>query len=272
MISGLLLAAALVAQDAEVVTAAGRRLYARPDSGGVVARAESAAMRHPEDPDTLMALGLARASRWQYAGAVEAYTRALALAPGRAVLHRHRGHRYISLRRFDLAEADLERAAGLDSTSFDIWYHLGLARYLRGRFEEAAVAYRRCRQLARTADDTVAASEWLWLALRRRGDADDAAALATGIGADMPVRENAAYHLLLMLYAGRRTEAEARAAMAGDDLTFATIGYGLGQWLSLRGDTAPARQVFRRITDGPYWPAFGFIAAEVALRNSEAGP
>jgi hypothetical protein len=42
--------------------------------------------------------------------------------------------------------------------------------------------------------------------------------------------------------------------------------------LSLRGDTAPARQVFRRITDGPYWPAFGFIAAEVALRNSEAGP
>jgi tetratricopeptide (TPR) repeat protein len=268
----LLLATALaLAQDAEYVSPAGRRFYARPDSGGVIARAESAAARHPEDADTLLALGFALASRWHYQAAIEVYGRAIARAPDRAVLYRHRGHRSVSLRRFDLAVTDLERAAQLDTASFDIWYHLGLARYLRGDFAGAAAAYRRSLDAARSVDDTVAACDWLWMSLRRDGRADEAAALAAGVGEGWQVVENTAYHLRLLFYSGRRTEEALREAMTNGPLEEATVGYGLGTYLLLQGDTARARDVFRRIAAGPYWPAFGFIAAETDLERS-GGP
>ena len=80
----------------------------------------------------------------QFHAAIEVYTRALAIAPEDVRLLRFRGHRYISTRRFDLAAADLRRAAGLVPSSFDVLYHLGLAHYLSGDFDEAARVYRSC--------------------------------------------------------------------------------------------------------------------------------
>jgi tetratricopeptide (TPR) repeat protein len=262
----------LARQGPELVSPLGRELFARPDTGGLVARAESVAALHAGDADSLFALGLAYARIWRYRDAVAAHTRALALAPGRAVLYRHRGHRYISLRRFPEAVADLERAAALDSASFDIWYHLGLAYYLTARFGDAAEAYARCRAVARTADDTVAASDWLWMSLRRSGREPEAAAVAAAIGEGRDVRDNAAYYARLLFYAGRRSEADLRALMARGDLEFATVGYGLANWLLVQGEREPARELFRQVVAGAYWPAFGFIAAEVELLRMEAEP
>ncbi len=268
-----LLAALLLApQGPEVVSPLGREFFARPDSAGLVAQAESAAARRAEDADTLQALGMAYARRWRYRDAVAAYTHALALAPERAVLYRHRGHRYISLRRFPEAVADLERAARLDSASFDIWYHLGLAYYLSARFPDAIRAYERCAALARTADDTVAASDWLWMSLRRDDRRADAAAVAAAIGEGREVRDNAAYYARLLFYADRRTETDLRALMAQGDLEFATVGYGLGNWLLVQGEPERARALFREVTAGPYWPAFGFIASEVELQRLGVEP
>lgn len=260
------LVGALALQQApEVVSPAGRPFFARPDTAGVVSRAEQAVARHPSDSDTLLALGLALASTWRYRDAVAAYTTALTLAPWRAILYRHRGHRFISLRRFGEATADLERAVTLDSTSFDIWYHLGLVYYLTGRFDDAAGAYQRSRAVARSADDTVAASDWLWMSLRRAGREADAVAVASAISDSLTVRENTAYYARLRFYAGRRSEAELRGMMEEGDLAFATVGYGLANWHFVAGDTGRARALLARITDGPYWPAFGFIAAEADL-------
>ena len=87
-----------------------------------------------------------------------------------ARFYRHRGHRYISVRRFDEAAADLARAAELSegvpdvvgedgapnaagiprSTSHsNIWYHLGLAYYLQGEFERAAELRDEIKELER---------------------------------------------------------------------------------------------------------------------------
>jgi tetratricopeptide (TPR) repeat protein len=254
-------------QQPELVSPSGRAFFAQVDTSGTVARAESAAVRHPEDADTLLALGLAYARVWRYRDAVAAYTRAIARAPERAVLYRHRGHRYISLRRFADATADLTRAARLDSTSFDIWYHLGLAHFLSGRFADAAQAYAHCLALARSADDTVAAADWRWMALRRAGDTAGAAALLVVIGEDMPVTENGAYYQRLLFYQGRRTRADLEREMTRGDLERATVGFGLGHGLLLAGDTAAATAVFEAVTAGTYWPAFGFIAGEAELQR-----
>jgi len=261
---GFLLA---VSQDPEFVSLSGRTFYPRPDTAGVVARAESALARAPRDVDSLVALGRAQASMWRYRDAVATYTRAIGLAPERAVLYRHRGHRYISLRDFPKAVSDMERAAALDSTSFDIWYHLGLAYYLMGRFDDAAAAYRRTLGVARSADDTVAASDWLWMALQRSGQDAAAAQVLVPITDSLRVQENVPYHQRLLLYKGRRTEADLRALMATGDLERATVGYGLATWRLVRGDTAAARSLWLEIVGGTYWPAFGFIAAEADLRR-----
>jgi tetratricopeptide (TPR) repeat protein len=253
----------------QLVSPLGRALHARPDTAGVIARAESAVARNPANVDTLIALGQAFASVWRYGDAITTYTRAISRAPDRAVLYRHRGHRYISLRRFAEAARDLERGAGLDSANWDIWYHLGLAYYLTGRFDDAARAYRRC--VALRPDDPgslVAASDWLWMSLRRAGRRDDAAAVLGPIADSRAVGENATYHRRLLFYRGRITEAELRALMAAGDLEAATVAYGLANWHLVQGDTARARALWGEIVKGDYWPAFGFIAAETDLERT----
>jgi tetratricopeptide (TPR) repeat protein len=254
-------------QAPEVVSPDGRRFFARPDTAGVVARAESALARAPRDIDSLIALGRAQASVWRYRDAVATYTRAIELAPERAVLYRHRGHRYVSVRRLPQAVADLDRAAALDTTSFDIWYHLGLAYYLTGRFAEAATAYGGALRVARSADDTVAASDWLWMSLSRAGQKAAADQVLAPITDSMGVQENVPYYQRLLFYRGRRSEADLRALMGTGDLERATVGYGLATWHLVHGDTAAARALWREIVAGTYWPAFGFIAAETDVQR-----
>ncbi|HEX9703849.1 MAG TPA: tetratricopeptide repeat protein [Gemmatimonadales bacterium] len=266
---GLLTLAVLVAVQSprsELVSPSGRALHALPDTAGVVVRAEAAAARAPASIDTLIALGQAYASVWRYGDAIATYTRAIELAPDQAVLYRHRGHRYISTRQFARAIGDLERGAGLDSTNWDIWYHLGLAYYLTGRFDAAAPAYRRCLALrSNDPGSLVAASDWLWMTLSRAGRHAEATALLGPIEDSVAVGDNTAYHQRLLLYKGRKTEADLQALMATGDLQRATVGYGLANWYLVRGDTARARAMFQEIVTGRYWPAFGFIAAETDL-------
>ena len=45
----------------------------------------------------------------------------------------------------------------------------------------------------------------------------------------------------------------------------ATVGYGLGNWYLYNGNPAKAKELFQKIVQGTFWPAFGFIAAEVEL-------
>lgn len=267
--TSLLLAGALAqAQTPELISPLGRSLYAQPDTAGIVARAESAVARAPRDIDSLVRLGQAYASVWRYHEAIRTYERAIDIAPDRAVLYRHRGHRLISIRQFPQAIRDLERGAALDSTSWDIWYHLGLAYYLSGRWQDAAGAYRRCLGLSASAESRVAAGDWLWMTLARAGRKDEAAAVLAGLPDTLTIRENVAYYTRLLFYGGRRTEADLRALMAAGALEFATVGYGLANWQLVQGDTARARELFRSVVEGPYWPAFGFIAAETELRRS----
>ena len=83
------------------------RLQAELDSATETFRA------HPNDPDALLWVGRRLAYLGHYREAIAAFTRGIALHPGDARFYRHRGHRYITCRQFDLAIADLQRAAGL---------------------------------------------------------------------------------------------------------------------------------------------------------------
>lgn len=235
-----------------------------PDEKGVVAEAEKKLAADPQNIDLILALGKAQADVWRFQDAIATYTRGIEMAPDNPLLYRHRGHRYVTTRQFDKAVADLEKGDRLDSKSYDILYHLGLAHYLRGDFAKAAAAYRRCREVAPNEDSLAAVSDWLYMTYRRMKREEEAAEVLERIKPDMKIKENSSYFNRLLLYKGLKKESELIGEKA-TDLEIATLGYGLGNWRLYNGNIDKGREYFERVVKGKYWPAFGFIAAEVEL-------
>jgi tetratricopeptide (TPR) repeat protein len=265
------------AAQSEVVSLLGVKHYAQTDEKGEVKAAEQKLAADPKNVELIIALGRAQGSIWRFRDAIATYTRGIKLAPNNAALYRHRGHRYISTRQFDKAVADLERAAKLYqsdlpmSLGFDIWYHLGLAHYLKGEFAKAAAAYERCREFAEKDDSIIAVSDWLYMTYRRQGKTAEAARVLERITPQMQVKENKTYFDRLMLYKGLKQEADLINLEKATDLEIATVGYGVANWHLYNGNATKADEYFRKIVAGKAWSAFGFIAAEVELARKKKG-
>ena len=220
---------------AEAVSLAGKPLPALPIAAdrrlvleANLARAAAEFAARTGDADAIIWLGRRTAYLNCFREAIAIFSSGIEKHPEDIRLYRHRGHRYISLREFDKAVADLEKAARLieekripdqvepdgdpnpqnvpTSTShFNVYYHLGLARYLKGDFEGAARAYRECMKYSQGSDDRlVATSDWLYMTLRRLGRADEAAAVLAPITARLAVLENKAYWNRLLMYKGEK--------------------------------------------------------------------
>lgn len=265
----------------------------RTDREAKLVAAEAAVAASPNDPDALIWLGRRIAYLGRYREAIDVFTRGIERFPQDARFLRHRGHRYLSLRRFAEAEADLEKAARLvagqpdeiepdglpnaagiptSTLQSNIWYHLGLARYLQGDFEPALQAYRECLEVSKNPDMQVATRHWLYMTLRRLGREAEAAEVLEPIRLDMEILENQAYHKLLLMYRGE-IPATALLAAGGDDLDPATIGYGVGNWYLYNGQRQEAVDLFAHIVRSGPWSAFGAIAAEAELhRLGERAP
>jgi tetratricopeptide (TPR) repeat protein len=269
--AGLLLqiiaAGGLMAQEGAVqlVSPLGRTLRAQPQMSEAVAPLTLWLASVPDSVDLWMNLGIALAGSWNYQAAIDAYSEGLYRDPFRALLYRHRGHRFISTRRLEAAAADLELSARLDPANWDTWYHLGLAYYLMGDFERADRAYHRCYELSEDDGALVAISDWLWMTLMRKGDTEGADRVLQLIGPSMEVGENTAYHSRLLMYKGLIPAEDLIDIEEADPLELATLGYGLGNYYLVTGQRDRAFDLFERVVEGPYWPAFGFIAAEAEL-------
>jgi tetratricopeptide (TPR) repeat protein len=222
----------------------------------------------------------------RYPEAISVYTRGLAAHPGAPELLRHRGHRFISIRKFDDAIADLTKAAmttrgrvvetepdgipnrlniPLSNLQFNIWYHLGLAYYLNGDYDRAAIAYDSCMRYSINPDLLCATTDWYYMALMRSGRKEDAAALLRAISPDIEVIENDGYLQRLMMYQGRiRPDSllQFDRITEENELNVVTQGYGVSFYLEQQGDTMRAREIRDRILETSYWSAFGYIAAE----------
>ncbi len=276
----------------EAVSLLGERLYAPPISPATrvlyeqrLAEARAAYDRAPTNADSIIWLGRRTAYLGSYRDAIAIFTEGVARHPDEARMYRHRGHRYVSVRELDKAIADLSRAAALTTGRPDeiepdgipnarniptstlqsnIWYHLGLAHYLKGDFERALASYREAMRVSRNPDMLVATSHWLYMTLRRLGRAEEAESVLASISRGMVIIENDAYHRLLLLYKGELPP-DSLAPSGADALNDASVGYGLGNWHLYNGRRAEALAVFRRVLAGGNWPAFGYIASEAEL-------
>jgi len=263
-------------KEPEVISLLGKKLYAIPATGEELLKLQDELREaikkveaNPEDPENIIMYGRRLAYLWRYHDAIDVYSKGIKRFSDHAMLYRHRGHRYISVRLFDKAVADLARASELNDHDFDIWYHLGLAHYLKGEFQQALNAYRNCMKVAENDDSKIAISNWLYITFRRLGKEDDALRVLDGIREGMEVEENQSYYDLLLFYKGQKTEAEISAMAEASDLNMATIGYGVSCWYLYNNQKQKAVAYFEKIVEGKYWPAFGFIAAEAELARSD---
>lgn len=250
--------------------------------------ARRAVAAHPDDPDALIWLGRRTAYLGRYREAVAIFTRGIAQWPRDARFYRHRGHRYITLRDFERATRDLERAATLvrgtldvvepdglpnarniptGTIQFNIYYHLGLAHFLRADYRRALDAWERCLGVSLNHDAQVATRYWLYLTLRRLGRTAAARETIAGVATDLDIIENRSYHRLLLVFKG---DLSADSLMGdGDGVDGATAAYGLSAWHEAEGRAAQADSMRRRARAGNQWAAFGFIAAEADLARSQ---
>lgn len=250
-------------QQPEYVSPLGKRYYARVVRSEILDELETK-LAAADNAELLLEIGEEFATYRMYGRAIEVFSRGVEMRPEWAPLYYHRGHRYLSIRDFDNAEKDLQRAADLDGTSVPIQFHLALSQYFSGEFATAAGSFKRCLGLAHTDGDRIAASYWLYLALRRLHHDEEAQELLDTIHAGLRVEQSAPYLELLLFHKGLVAEGD----LLTEDATerqLATYGYGVACRYLFEGDEREAHAVFRKIVDGRRWPAFGFIAAEVEL-------
>ena len=289
------------ARSHEAISLLGDTLRVFPISAATRARyeeqlasARAAHDRAPSNADSIVWLGRRLGYLGRIRDAIDVYSRGVALHPENPWLYRHRGHRYITVREFDNAIADFERAGRLvegkpDEVEPDgqpnerntpigtlhsnIDYHLALAWYLKGDFERALPIYKRELENARNDDRRVSIAHWYYMALRRLGRDQEAAAVIRPLTRTMNVIENDAYHRLILLYKGELPADSVLALNAAGEMsvTDATAAYGIANWHLYNGRRDVAFGLFRRILAGGQWGAFGYIAAEAELARERKG-
>ncbi|MEM6775841.1 MAG: tetratricopeptide repeat protein, partial [Pseudomonadota bacterium] len=186
--------------SAQAQTLAGKALYAAQPSEATLEKLETAQRNYredPNDPDNIIWYGRRTAYAGDYRRAIEIFSEGITKHPTDPRFYRHRGHRYISTRQFDRAISDFQRAVvlmqgmapetepdglpnaqniPLTTTQGNIWYHLGLAYYLKQDWPLALAAFQSGYRLGGYDDNLVSTGHWIYMILRRMGQEDAAAA------------------------------------------------------------------------------------------------
>lgn len=239
--------------------------------------------KFPDSSEVLIWYGRRTAYLGHFQKAIAIYTEGIQKFPKDARIYRHRGHRYISTRQYGKAIADLKKAANLmegkaDQTEPDglpnsrniplstlkgnIWYHLGLAYYLKGDLENALEMYRKREGTHKYDDNLVSGGHWLFMILKRLGRDAEAITEVSAIHPEMDIIENTRYYEMCLFYKGLLAEDELKMigdGSASDDVYL----YGLGNWnLYQTKDTVKAKRLFKRLLENGNPYSFAYLAGE----------
>jgi len=279
----LCLAFALGAQDKpEGTSLLGVPLRAEKDDGRIAA-ADADLAKSPGKLDAMLKAGQVRDALLQYNASIGVYTKAMQAFPNDPRPYRWRGHRQISLRKFDLAIVDLEKARSLAPSSFEAAYYLGLAYYFSQRYGDAANEFARCVNMAGKPDEfakslpagmvgcatlpqtpeyLMGIADWHYRALRRAGRSGEGKEILGNIKEGLQMRSNESNYRDLRFFQGKVSEKELLES-TGIAYTNAASAVALEQILG--GRIGEGCTLWRKLSRDSNWSAFGVIAAEVEL-------
>jgi tetratricopeptide (TPR) repeat protein len=253
-----------------------------------VESARTVYLKDTSSADALIWYGRRVAYTGNYDEAIRLFSKGILLHSTDARFYRHRAHRYLTMRCIDKAIADFEKAAALikgkpdevepdgmpnaqniptSTLQSNIWYHLGLAHYLKGDYKKAAAAYKKCLKVSTNPDMYVATANWYYITLRELKKEKQAQALLQTIQKNMKLIENEGYLTILFLYKLEQNPEELYQSLLGNTNTLnnATLGFGLGNFYRLSGQPEKAKQILEKVVAGSQWGSFAYMAAESLL-------
>lgn len=263
----------------------GDSLISPAPSEKLLARYEARKADFLDDPnkvDNIIWHGRFTAYIGNYQEAIQIYTDGIKKFPEDARLYRHRGHRHLTIRQYDQAIADFEKAAELiqgteneiepdgmpnaqnipvSTLHGNIYYHLGLAYYLKQDMESALDAYQKCLASSDNNDNLVSSTHWLYMISRRLGQEEQAQAYLEPIQPDLEIIENMAYHQACLFYKGE-IEESALLQPEGDAPANDALAYALANWAFYNGDLDQAKAQYEAMLAKSSWNSFGYLAAE----------
>lgn len=245
--------------------------------------AKTAYLKNTNDSDALIWYGRRAAYLGNFQQAIEIFTEGINKHPKDARMYRHRGHRYISTRQYDKAISDFEMAVTLIKDQKDqiepdglpnkrnipigtlhgnIWYHLGLAYYLKNDMDKALGAFSNRTVTEMYPDNIVSGGHWQYMILRRLGKTEEADNSIKEVTEDMDIIENMSYHKMCLFYKQLITQAELVPKDSKSSSDNVLI-YGLGNWyLYHKQDTSKARQHYTNLLENGNKYSFAYLAAE----------
>ena len=280
--------APIALDDAQAVSKTGRILRSSQPSEETLEKLDAARAAYdagPDDADNIIWYGRRSAYAGEYQKSIAIFTEGIEKHPGDPRMYRHRGHRYITVRDFRAAIADLRYASKLiegedneieadglpnaqnipvSTLHGNIWYHLGLAYYLTQDWDNAYRAFQNGFDISRNDDNIVSTTHWRYMILRRMGKADAATAALDVISSDMNVIENMSYHRLCLFYRGELSLEQIRQSISANS-SGAAVAYGVANWHYYNGREDNAAELLNDLLATENWPAFGFIAAEADI-------
>ena len=229
----------------------------------------------PERENSHIWLGRRLGYLARYGEAVDVFTKALEQFPDSYRLLRFRGRHLARNRQFDRAIADYRRAAELvegiqDSYEPDgiinarhqylgsyrsnVHYYLGQSSWAVGDYQATFDGMSRAaaEPLVQHDDRRVATGFWLYLALRKLGNHEEAQAVVDAIPEGLDLVENHDYYLGVRLFKGTLSEEEL-LSFAGLNSTFGAAMVHL-----IEGRNDKPEQLLQDLVAGSsqgYWPA-----------------
>ena len=228
-----------------------------------------------DDPESLIWYGRRTAYLGYFKEAIKIFTLGIETYPKDARFYRHRGHRYISTRQYDKAINDFEKAVILIDQTIDqiepdglpnskniplstlhgnIWYHLGLAYYLKNDMNNALKAFTNRSVTHKYDDNIVSGGHWLYMINRRLNKIEESKAVIDQVNQEMDIIENMSYHQSCLFYKGLLEESE----LVIDEVAL----YSLANWyIYEKNDSLKAKEYYQELFKGnPF--SFAYIAGE----------
>ncbi len=238
---------------------------------------------NPEDAEAIIWFGRRVAYMGRYREAIDIFAEAIKKHPDDARMYRHRGHRYLSIREYDKAIEDFEKACVLirgkeneiepdgipndrgipiSTLHGNIYYHLALAYYLKNDLLNALRVYDLCAASNKNADNIVSTCHWKYMALRRSGYHEEAEKLLNEVKEGIDVIENISYYEACLFYKGLLKEDWFANKLSGSSKAD-VFSYTLGNWnLYEQKDSLKAKTYFEGLLKDGNKASFAYLAAE----------